>query len=199
MPERFPIRVERFAVPGQRDTGAVLDDLGMLMAPGYLIGQPDGLVELEALTAGGSFCLLGEPGAGKTTALETIIGLPAGRDGDRQGLVLFVSMAEVTEAWAFREHVIVPAAAAASAGDQVTLVLDGLEECPVPGAGKALAGLLRQPPSTSYWRSSRSSVSGKDASGPAPVRVTFLRKSSAGTPRLEASSSTSRRRSGARS
>lgn len=37
-----------------------------------------------------------------------------------------------------------PAVAAASAGDQVTLVLDGLEECPIPGAGKALAGLLKQ-------------------------------------------------------
>ena len=79
MPERFPVRVERFAVPGQRDAGAFLDDLGMLEAPGYLIGQPDGLVEVEALAGGGSFCLLGEPGAGKTTALEAIAGRLPGR------------------------------------------------------------------------------------------------------------------------
>ena len=83
VPERFPVRVERFAVPGQRDAGAFLDDLGMLEAPGYLIGQPDGLVEVQALTGGGSFCLLGEPGAGKTTALETIVGRSPGRGRGR--------------------------------------------------------------------------------------------------------------------
>ena len=144
MLERFPVRVERFAVPGQWDAGAFLDDLGMLEAPGYLIGQPDGLVEVEALTGGGSFCLLGEAGAGKTTALETIAGGLPGRDGGGQRHVVFVPMAEVTDAGVFRERVIVPAAAAASGGDRVTLVLDGLEECPVPGAGKALASLLKQ-------------------------------------------------------
>ena len=127
-------------VPGQRGAGAFLDDLGMLEAPGYLIGQLDGLVEVEALAGGDSLCLLGEPGAGKTTALETI----AGRDGGGQGRMVFVPMAEVTDAGVFRERVIVPTAAAVSAGDRVTLVLDGLEECPVPGAGKALASLLKQ-------------------------------------------------------
>jgi hypothetical protein len=135
VPVRFPVRVERFAVAGQRDAGAFLDDLGMLEAPGFVIGQPGGLVEVEALAGGGSFCLLGEPGAGKTTALEAIAG---------QGRVVFVPMAEVTDAEVFRERVTVPAVAEISAGGRVTLVLDGLEECPLPGAGKGQAGLLRQ-------------------------------------------------------
>lgn len=129
-------------VPGQRGAGAFLDDLGMLMTPAYLIGQPNGLVEVEALTGGDSLCLLGEAGAGKTTALETIADrVPAGNAGG-QGTVVFVSMAEVTEASVFRDLVIAPAAGAAGAGDRVTLVLDGLDECPV-GSGKAIVGLLR--------------------------------------------------------
>ena len=138
------MRVERFAVPGHRDAGVFLDDLGMLEAPGFVIGQPGGLVEVEALAGEGSFCLLGEPGAGKTTALEAIAGRLPGPDGAGQGPVVFVPMAEVTDAAVFRERVIVPALAGTSAGERVTLVLDGLEECPVPGAGKALVGLLRQ-------------------------------------------------------
>ena len=106
--------------------------------------QPGGLVEVKALAADGSFCLLGEPGAGKTTALEAIAGRLPGPNGARQGPVVFVPMAEVTDAAVFRERVIVSAIAGTSAGNRVTLVLDGLEECPVPGAGKALAGLLKQ-------------------------------------------------------
>jgi hypothetical protein len=138
------VRVKRFAVPGQRDAGVFLDDLGMLEASGFVIGQPGGLVEMEALAGEGSFCLLGEPGAGKTTALEAIAGQLPGPDGAGQAPVVFVPMAEVTDAAVFQERAIVPALAGASAGERVTLVLDGLEECPVPGAGKALAGLLRQ-------------------------------------------------------
>jgi hypothetical protein len=138
------VRVKRIAVPGQRDAGVFLDDLGMLDAPGVVIGQPGGLVEVEALAVQGSFCLLGEPGAGKTTALEVIAGRLPGPDAAGRAPVVFVPMAEVTDAAVFRERVIVPALAGASAGGRVTLVLDGLEECPVPGAGKALAGLLRQ-------------------------------------------------------
>jgi hypothetical protein len=136
--------VERFAVPGHWDAGVFLDDLGMLEAPGFVIGQPGGLVEVDALAEEGSFCLLGEPGAGKTTALEAIAGRPPGPDGARQDPVVFVPMAEVTDAAVFRERVIVPAIAGTSAGGRMALMLDGLEECPVPGAGKALAGLLKQ-------------------------------------------------------
>lgn len=55
-----------------------------------------------------------------------------GPDGAGQGHVVFVPMAEVTDAAVFRERVIVPAIAETSAGDRVTLVLDGLEECPCP-------------------------------------------------------------------
>ena len=116
----------------------------MLEAPRFVIGQPGGLVEVEALAEDGSFCLLGEPGAGKTTALDAIVGRLPGPDGARHSPVVFVPMAEVTDATVFRERVIVPAIAGTSAGGRVTLVLDGLEECPVPGAGKALAGLLKQ-------------------------------------------------------
>ena len=116
----------------------------MLEAPGFVIGQPGGLVKVEALAADGSFCLLGEPGAGKTTALEAIAGRLPGPDGAGRGPVVFVPMAEVPEAAVFRERVIVPVIAGISAGGCVTLVLDGLEECPVPGAGKVLAGLLNQ-------------------------------------------------------
>ena len=137
------MRAERFAVPGEGGAGAFLDDLGMLEVPGFATGQPGGLVQAEALVVGGSFCLLGEPGAGKTTFLEAIAARLPGPGGGH-GPVVFVPMAEITDAGVFRERVIVPVAAETSVGGRVTLVLDGLDECPVRGAGKALAGLLRQ-------------------------------------------------------
>ena len=169
MPERFPVRVRRFAVPGQRDAGVVLDDLGMLDAPVVVIGQPGGLVEVEALAGEGSFCLLGEPGAGKTTSLEVISGRLAGPDTAGHAPVVFVPMAEVTDAAVFQERVIVPTLTGASAGDHVTLVLDGLEECPVPGAGKALAGLLRQLLSQTDPSALRLLVGCRSAEYPSPV------------------------------
>lgn len=108
------------------------DGLGMLEAPGFVVGEPGGLVEVDALAADGPFCLLGEPGAGKTTALEAIAGHLLGMDDAGQGSVVFVPMAEVTDAGVFRGRVIVPVTAGISACGRVTLVLDGLEECPVP-------------------------------------------------------------------
>ena len=131
-------------VPGYRDTGAFLDDLGMLEARGFVIGRPGGLVEVEALAGDGSFCLLGEPGVGKTTALEAIAGRLRGPVCTGQGRVVFVPMAEVTDAAVFRERVIIPVVTGTSGGGRMSLVLDGLEECPVPGGGKALAGLVKQ-------------------------------------------------------
>jgi hypothetical protein len=68
---RFPLHVDRFVVPisGQIE----LDDQGMLAAYDFL-GVPRGdLIDAAALASGGSLCLLGEPGAGKTTALEALI------------------------------------------------------------------------------------------------------------------------------
>jgi hypothetical protein len=47
---RFPVRVERFAVPGEGSAGAFLDDLGMLEAPRFVTGQPGGLVKAEDST-----------------------------------------------------------------------------------------------------------------------------------------------------
>jgi len=134
------MKVKRFAVPEQRDAGTFLDDLGMLEAPGYLIGHRDGLIEVDALAAGGSFCLLGEPGAGKTTALEAVTGQPS----ENQGRLVFVRMAEVTDVHVFQKRAIEPSAAAVAAGERVTVVLDGLEECPAPGAGKVWAALIRE-------------------------------------------------------
>ena len=136
--------VERFAVPGEGSAGAFLDDLGMLEPPRFVTGQPGGLLKAEALAAGGSFCLLGEPGAGKTTALEAIAAQLRGPGGSGHDPVVFVPMAEITDAGVFRERVVVPVTAETSVGGRVTLVLDGLDECPVSGAAKALAGLLRQ-------------------------------------------------------
>jgi hypothetical protein len=116
----------------------------MLDAPGFVTGWPGSLLKAEALAASGSFCLLGEPGAGKTTALEAIAARLRCLTSGGHGPVVFVPMAEITDAGVFRERVIVPVTAETSVGGRVTLVLDGLDECPVRGAGKALAGLLRQ-------------------------------------------------------
>jgi hypothetical protein len=146
VPARFPVRVERFVAPGYGDAGSFLDDLGMLEAPGLLTGRAGGLVRVESLAAAGSFCLLGEPGAGKTTALEAIVERLPGSDDARsaQWAVIIVPMGEITDTMVFRDRVITPVRSEASCGGQVTLVLDGLEECPVSGAGKAVTGLLGQ-------------------------------------------------------
>jgi hypothetical protein len=110
-----------FKAPGESfetywDAGVFLDDLGMLEAFGFVIGRPGGLVAVEAMAAHGSLCLLGEPGAGKTTALEAIAGRLSRPDGARQGPVVFVPMAEVTDAAVFRERVIGAASAGTSGG-----------------------------------------------------------------------------------
>jgi hypothetical protein len=144
---RFPIEVERFVVPQREGAEVRLDSLGMLMAPVSAAIPGNGLLRVTDLASAGSFCLLGEPGAGKTTALGTVVrDVPdVASTGPEQDAVLTVSLAEVTDLAAFRERVCAPALAraGASGGGRLTVVLDGLDECPVPGAGKALAGLLR--------------------------------------------------------
>lgn len=87
-----------------------LDDLGMLAAPA-LAGRGDGgLIEIPALVSAGSFSLLGEPGAGKTTALRSIISgiseLDVAVPG--QDAVLAVSLAEITDRAAFRDVITRP-------------------------------------------------------------------------------------------
>src|SRR5260221_2667355 len=84
-------------------------------------------------------------------------------------------MAEVTDAAVFQERAIVPVLAGASAGGRVTLVLDGLEECPVPGAGKALAGLLRQLLRQADPSALRLLVGGRSAEYPSPVHEVLAR------------------------
>jgi hypothetical protein len=54
---RFPIAVERFAVPTQVDAGIFLDDLGMLEPPVFLAGQAGGVVKVEALAGTGGRAL----------------------------------------------------------------------------------------------------------------------------------------------
>ena len=98
--------------------------------------------------------MLGEPGAGKTTALQILVGdLPDPADATPgQPAALTVSLAEVTDRAAFRELVTRPvltrapraSAARRVLGAQTTLVLDGLDECPLPNAVKTLASLLRE-------------------------------------------------------
>ena len=135
--------MERFAVPGQWDAGAFLDDLGMLVAPGYLIGQPDGLVEVEALTGAGSFCLLASPARGRRRPGDhrRRLSRPGRRRPEACGLR--------SDGRGHRRRGLPGARDRACGccdqrGNRVTLVLDGLEECPVPGVGKALASLLKQ-------------------------------------------------------
>jgi hypothetical protein len=67
------IEVERFAVPEQADAQFFLDDLGTLQPPTFLSGRAGDLVKVKALAGTGPFCLLGEPGAGKTTALRATL------------------------------------------------------------------------------------------------------------------------------
>jgi hypothetical protein len=167
---RFSVRVERFAVLGQGGAEDFLDDLGMLEAPGFLVGQAGGLV-VVALAGKGSFCLLGEPGAGKTTALQAITEGLSGRDDSRPGPgpVVFVSMAEITSSADFRERAITPVVSRARAGGHVTLVLDGLEECPMAGGGKALAGLLSRLLEEADTSALRLLVGCRSADYPGPV------------------------------
>lgn len=151
MTARFQIEVERFALPQGGGSEIVLDDLGLLATAGTT-GSPGtgGLMRVADLESERSFCLLGEPGAGKTTALRSIVqGIPSVDDAEAgQDAVLWVPMGEVADSGIFREQIALPvrnhvskAEAACSGG--LTVVLDGLDECPMRGGGKVLAGLLR--------------------------------------------------------
>lgn len=149
---RFPVDVERFAAPRHDSAQVVLDDLGMLVAAGLAGVLGAGWLKVADLAETGSFCLLGEPGAGKTTALQGIVqGIPDADDGlaGQGAAVLWVPMAEVADSGIFRERVTDPVldrvpARLATQQDMLTVVLDGLDECPIPGGGKVLAGLLRR-------------------------------------------------------
>lgn len=138
----------RFAVPFHPAAQVPVDGLGMLVTPRFPGEGGDGLTQVASLASMGSLCLLGEPGAGKSTALrDVVMDIPTlenaepGRDAAH-----FVALGEVAERAAFRELVAEPVLARVpSAGPGsgcLTLVLDGLDECPLPGGSKALAGLL---------------------------------------------------------
>src|ERR1700676_2944418 len=69
---RFTVDVERFAMSRHPAVEIPLDGRGMLAAgSGLILGT--GLVAVSDLVEKGSFCLLGEPGAGKTTALRSVV------------------------------------------------------------------------------------------------------------------------------
>lgn len=152
MVARFPLQVARFVVPisGQ----IVLDDQGMLATYDFFGTPPGDLIQAATLASAGSLCLLGEPGAGKTTALQALIGdLPAPDDAALgQDATLWVSLAEVTDRAAFHELVARPVLARSprvqgarrAPTGWTTLVLDGVDECPLPNTAKTLAGLLGQ-------------------------------------------------------
>lgn len=144
---RFPVEVERFAVAQYEATEVALDGLGMLATTGSTGIVGAGWVKVTDLAEAGSFGLLGEPGAGKTTALHAVVrGIPDVDDaGAEQGAVLWVPMAEVADSATFRERVTVPvlgrvAAARAVQLGRLTVVLDGLDECPIPGGGRSWRG-----------------------------------------------------------
>lgn len=144
------MHVARFAVPFRQGAEVFVDGLGMLVAPGFPVGADGDLVEVASLASVGSLCLLGEPGAGKSAALQDLVKDIPGLDDAEPGqdAVLFVPLAQIAERAAFRELVAEPVLArvpgAGSAGGCLTLVLDGLDECPLPGGSKALAGLLER-------------------------------------------------------
>lgn len=151
MTARFSLEVERFAVAQNDAAEIALDDLGMLAAAGSTGISATGLVKVTELRNGGSFCLLGEPGAGKSTALHAVVrGIPAVEDARAgQDAVLWLPMAEVADSWTFREKIIAPVVDRIPATQHahsayLTVVLDGLDECPISGGMKVVAGLLRE-------------------------------------------------------
>jgi hypothetical protein len=145
------VLVERFAAPSESDVEIFLDDQGMLAVPSFARHGDGGLSAIRTLAAEESFSLLGEPGAGKTTALESIIsGIPeldAAEPG--QDAVLVVPLGEIADRAAFHDLVTGPVLARVPAGQgepegRLTLMLDGLDECPLPGGARVFAGLLRE-------------------------------------------------------
>jgi NACHT domain len=151
MAARFSVEVERFAVAQHDAAEIALDEMGMLAIAGSAGIAGTGLVKVSDLAHEGSFCLLGEPGAGKTTALHAVVrGVPDVDDARAgQDSVLWVPLAQVADSGTFRERVIRPIvgrvrATRAAQPTHLTVVLDGLDECPISGGGKVLAGLLKE-------------------------------------------------------
>ena len=168
--------VERFAAPSESNMEMFLDDQGMLATPSFAGHGDDGLTAIRALAAEGSFSLLGEPGAGKTTALESIIdGIPeldAAEPG--QDAVLVVPLGEIADRPAFHDLVTGPVLARVPAGQgepegRLTLVLDGLDECPLPGGARVFAGLLREMLKGADTAALRVLIGCRSAEYPAPV------------------------------
>jgi predicted NACHT family NTPase len=135
-------------LPARDGVELVLDDLGML-AGGSVRALRSGLVDVADLAGEGSLCLLGAPGAGKTTALRSIVQeIPNVVDAQpSHDAVLAVSLGEITDSGAFLRWVTDPVLARipavhAEPHSRLTVLLDGLDECPIPNTGKAIARLL---------------------------------------------------------
>jgi hypothetical protein len=152
MTQLFSQYVDRFVVPVP---GRIfLDEEGMLGTFGVLGSPANDLVAFSELRNLGSFCLLGEPGSGKTTSLKLLTmdlsELAVSRSDE--AVVLRVSLAEIASRQDFRELVSSPLliresqACDTNVGAQmkppITLVLDGIDECPLPSASKTLASML---------------------------------------------------------
>ena len=141
--QRFPLVVSRYVV---REGGSILLDAdGLLMTTGLFGGPAGDLLPLGSLVAA-SLCILGEPGAGKSTALK-VLAQSNTWDSVARGApkIVEVGLAEVTDRTAFRELITEPLLHSLQCphADRiaVTLVLDGLDECPLPNS-KVLASWL---------------------------------------------------------
>jgi hypothetical protein len=170
------VQVERFAAPSESDMEMFLDDQGMLAVPSFAGHGDGGLTAIRTLASRGSFSLLGEPGAGKTTALESIIGGIPELDAAEpcQDAVLLVPLGEIADRAAFHDLVTGPVLARVPAGQgepggRLTLVLDGLDECPLPGGARVFAGLLREMLKDADTAALRVLIGCRSAEYPAPV------------------------------
>lgn len=166
MSPRFGRIVERWCVPWGGSLVVTPD--GFLSEPpegllglltGQALGSPDGLEPVAAAAASGALVVLGEPGVGKSTSLQRLVAnLPAWENAEAdENALAWVDLIEVDEA-TFDDLVVAPlqrlpwlpdgdrrdqaAEPEQAVAPRLTLVLDGVDECPVEP--KRLVGRLRR-------------------------------------------------------
>ncbi|WP_418058209.1 NACHT domain-containing protein [Pimelobacter simplex] len=114
---RFTSDLPRHVV--EHGTDYSVDEDGLRTVGGWTSSVTTALKDLAGSRL--SFALLGEPGIGKSSALRAM----ASRDSTSR----FVPLDEVTDVPSLRDHL---ASTGAGADAYRTLVLDGLDECPLP-------------------------------------------------------------------